>query len=453
MRFLSIFCSIAFASSAWAATDRVIHVEVNKGEMVRLETPANSVMVADPSIADIQVVSPKMIYVNAKKIGETSIYALGNNDATVLDATIEVTHNLSRLNRTIKQMVPDADVQLKSIDGGMVLEGFVDTPMQSETVRSIVSGFMGREDRLVNMMSTNGSDQVTLMVKVAEVSRNELKRFGIHLENFVNTGNFLFSLAQGRDFTGAGGSLLRNGSDSSLFGAFNTGNTSIQGVIDALESQGLVSVLAEPSLTTTSGKTANFLAGGEFPIPLVDADGQITVQYKSFGISLNFTPTVLAKEKISLAVSPEVSNIAAITNLQTSAATTFAVPTLQTRRAQTTVELGSGQTFAIAGLFKNDRSNSVDRFPGLGELPVLGALFRSQQFRNDQSELVILVTPYVVRPVSEKLATPLDGYTPPTDLERILLAKHYQQAPIPSERESASTDLPELHGDGGFILQ
>ncbi len=446
MRTLAVILFLFGISPAFA--DEPVRVEVNKGHMIRLNDAATSVMVADPSIADIQVVSPRMIYVNARKVGETSIYALGANDSTVLDITVEVTHNISRMARAIKAVVPDADVQLKSIDGGLVMDGYVDSPIQSDTVKNLVSSFLGEKEKLVNMVNTAGSDQVTLMVKVAEVSRNELKRFGIHLENFLNTGNFVFSLAQGRDFLGAGGALLRNGGDSSLFAGFNTGRTSINGVLDALETQGLVSVLAEPSLTTTSGKPANFLAGGEYPIPVVDQDGKVSIQYKPFGIGLNFTPTVLSKDKISLNVTPEVSSIVDTNSIQTGSSTTYVVPSLQTRRAQTTVELGSGQTFAIAGLFKNDRNNGVDKFPGLGDLPVLGALFRSQQFRNDQSELVILVTPYIVKPVSDhKMQTPLDGYAPPSDLERILTAKLYHEAPVAEEESLA------LHGAGGFMLQ
>ncbi len=444
---LSAVLACTTASIAYAE-QQIYRVEVNKGQMVKLNSVASSVLVADPTIADIQVVSPRMVYLHGKKIGETSIYAIDSSDNTVLDASVEVTHNLTRLNRTLKELVPDADVELKSVDGGLVMNGFVDTPMQSDTVKNLVGGFISKDEKLVNMINTAGTDQVTLQVKVAEVSRNELKRFGIHMENLLNTGNFVFSLAQGRDFL-EGGQVLRNNTDSSIYAGYNGGKLNVQSVIDALETQGLVSVLAEPSLTTTSGKTANFLAGGEYPIPLVDGNGGVSVEYKPFGISLNFTPTVLSKDKISLSVAPEVSNISSVNSLTLGNNTAFVIPSIPTRRAQTTVELGSGQTFAIAGLFKNDRSNNIDKFPGLGEVPVLGALFRSQEFQNDQSELVILVTPYLTRPVPEKMATPLDGYTPPVDLERILQGKLYHEAPAAGNAEPA----PALHGDGGFMLQ
>lgn len=457
MRFVSsLFLILIAALPMQAVAGELIQLEVKKGRMVELSRPASTVMIADPSVADIQVVSPRMVYVHAKKIGDTSLYAMDANDGTILDATVEVIHNISKLERAVKQLVPNADVDFKTIDGGLVASGFVDTPAESEQISSLASSFMGKDDKLVNMLSTAGSDQVTLMVKVAEVSRDELKRFGINLAAAVSAGNFAFNLLQGRTFLNAAGAVTRNANDNSIFGRYK-GST---GIIDALEDNGLVTTLAEPSLTTTSGKTANFLAGGEFPIPLVDGDGKVTVEYKPYGISLNFTPTVLSRDKISLTVAPEVSSISASSALQLGTTTTFAIPSIQTRKAQTTVELGSGQTFAIAGLLKNDRSNSIDKFPGLGDMPVLGALFRSHQFQNNQTELVILVTPYVVRPMAEreKVKSPIDGYTPPNDLQRLMIGKLYdEQAPAnddaPKVPDAILERAPRLHGDGGFILE
>lgn len=449
------------AVMAWGAyaQDTLVQLEINKGTMVRMDRVASTVMVADPAIADIQVISPRLVYVQAKKIGETSLYAIDAQDVTILDATIEVTHNISKLARAVQKLMPSADVNFNTVDGGLVINGFVDSPMESENIRALANTFLGEDEKLVNMLTTAGSDQVTLMVKVAEVSRNELKRFGINLTAALNPSNFNFSLVNGRTFLTAAGALTRANNDGSLFGRYTGGNFNIAGVLDALETQGLVSVLAEPSLTTTSGKTANFLAGGEFPIPLVDSDGSVTVEYKPFGISLNFTPVVLSKEKISLTVAPEVSTISTVDSLTLGTTSTFVVPSLQTRRAETTVELGSGQTFAIAGLLKNDRSNNIDKFPGLGDMPVLGALFRSQEFQNDQTELVILVTPFVVRPVSERerLQSPLDGYMPPTDLQRVMMGKLYREQDATDDAgevvQVAPEQAPKLHGSGGFILE
>lgn len=455
--------ALLLIASPFAYAAEPLVIEINKGEMVRLPSTASSVIVADPNIADIQVISPRLVYVQAKKVGETSLYAIDTADNTILNTTVEVTHNLSKLAKTVSELMPTADVRFKTVDGGLVMDGNVDSPMESERLTSLATSFLGEKDALVNLIATSGSDQVTLLVKIAEVSRNELKRFGINLGAALTEGNFVFNLLQGRTFLGAANAITRNqtnaGVDNSVGIRYNGGSATVDGVLDALEQQDLISILAEPNLTTTSGKAASFLAGGEFPVPVVDSQGKINVQYKPFGISLKFTPTVLSKDKISLNVSPEVSNISRVDALNvgaggSSTAATFAIPSIQTRRAETTVELGSGQTFAIAGLLKNDRSNNIEKFPGLGDVPVLGGLFRSQNFQNDQTELVILVTPLITRAVDErtKLATPLDGYVPATDLQGLLYGKLYQEQPSPSAQAAAEAEAPALHGGGGYIL-
>lgn len=438
--------------SALAEDGLIYAVELNKGKLVKLDSPAASVMVADPAIADIQVISPTAVYVHAKAIGETSLLALDRSDNPIMDATIEVTHNISKLERTLKTVSPDADVQFRSVDGGLVMEGFVDTPQQSAAINDLATSFLGAEQRVINMISTAGSDQITLKVKVAEVSRTELKRFGINIASLITSGDFAFSVLQGRSIFSTGSTIARNASDNSLFFSWDGQDVGIDSIIDALQQDGLVSVLAEPTLTTTTGKSASFLAGGEVPIPVVDADGSLNVEYRQFGISLNFTPTVLSDNKISLAVQPEVSSISSVSSVTVSSSISYAIPSLQVRRANTTVELGSGQSFAIAGLFKNDRNNSIDRFPGLGDVPILGSLFRSHEFQNEQTELVIIVTPYLSRPVraQAELMTPIDGYYPPTDVQRLLFGKLYQEQPI---TEVEIETLGKLHGQGGFILE
>lgn len=484
------FVLLAFAlTMPRAIAAEAISLEINKGRMVHLPIDAATVMVADPTIADIQVVSPRLIYLHAKKVGETSLYAIDHHDETILDTTVSVTHNISKLEKAVKQVVPDADVTFKTVDGGLVISGYADSTEESENIRSLAATFLGKDEKLVNLVTTAGSDQVLLMVKVAEVDRNELKQFGINISSVLNpmAGKFAFQALTGRTFydpsvlgtTGpvplaelatTQGAVTQASAANGLFGAYNSKSYSIGGMIDALETQGLVSTLAEPSLTTTSGKTANFLAGGEFPIPIVDSQGQVNVEYKPYGVSLNFTPIVLSKDKISLTVAPEVSEISSTNSLNLGGNTTFVIPSIATRRAETSVELGSGQTFAIAGLLENDRENNISKFPGLGDLPILGTLFRSHQFQNNQTELVIMVTPFIARPVShrEKTHSPLDGYTPPTDLQRLLLGKLYQeQDPVsqgnknennsgndaPQAVDRNRTPAPTLYGDGGFILE
>jgi len=442
-----------------------IVVELNKGRMIKLDTPIASVAISDPLTADVQVVSPKMLFVRGKKIGETTVYAVDAGDNMVFSAVLQVTHNISKMQEAIKRASPDSEVNFRSVDGGLVMEGFSPSVADAEKIRNIAGAFIGEKDKIVDLIKTAGSDQVTLQVKIVEMQRDDAKRFGINMQNVFTGGGLTFQVFQGADIEIDTGGVLQDTlvetDQTGLFdrgldrGGFSNGTQiltrsrtgRINNLIDAMETQGLVSVLAEPTLTTTSGKAASFLAGGEFPIPVASGNDNITVTYKPFGVSLSFTPVVMNKDRISIDVAPEVSTINFDNPVEVNG---IRNPILLTRKAQATIELGSGQTFALAGLLKNERGNSIDKMPGLGDVPVLGALFRSQGFQNNQTELVILVTPYIVRPVSEKkLQTPLDGYVPPNDLQRLLLGSMYQQEPMKNE---APPTLPTLHGAGGFIL-
>ena len=262
-------------------------------------------------------------------------------------------------------------------------------------------------------------------MRVAEVSREVTKLFGINWEGIFSPGDFLFGLATGRAFTTAGGLPVPAcrptpaASATRLSGSYSNGDVSVNGIIDALEREGLVNVLAEPNLTALSGETASFLAGGEFPVPVgQDDNNNIEIQFKQFGVSLAFTPTVLSAGRISMRVRPEVSDLSDKGAIKLN---DLVIPALSTRRAETTVELGSGQSFAIGGLISNSTRNNLDKVPGLGDLPVLGTLFRSTRFQRSESELVIIVTPYLVAPVGgAQLATPRDGLEDPSDLQRLI---------------------------------
>lgn len=457
----AVLVVLCLSSAAFAQDGPALAVEINKGKLIRLSTPASAVMVADPAIADVQVVSPTLVYLNGKAVGETTVFAVDSKDNEVLNKVITVTHNLSKLERTVKSLMPDAAVKFRSMDNALVMDGNANSPMEVESIRKLAAPFLQANQTLINMVKSNGSDQVTLMVKIAEVQRSQLKRFGIHLESVLNRGSFVYGLAQGRDVVDAAGTFTRNGTDSSIGIGHNTNSGSVNGVLDALEDQGIVSVLAEPNLTAISGQPASFLAGGEFPIPVVGQDGQVTVEYRPYGVSLAFTPTILSHDKISLTVTPEVSSLSQVGSVQTSG---FNIPSVTTRRANTTVEIGSGQSFAIAGLLQNDRSNNISKFPALGDLPIIGALFRSNQFQNDQTELVIIVTPVIVSPVNtqEALSDPVEGIEMPNDLERVLLGKLYREQgkddtdlanAEPSAGPGASSSAPRLHGKAGYILK
>ena len=450
-----------FYDALGGASDAIVDVEVNKGKTVKLSAPAASVAVANPAIADVQVVSPTTLFVNGIGVGQTSIMAVDASENVILQGTVNVTHNLSSLNRAAHAMAPNAHITTSSVDNGIVLHGDSLSPVESEKLQRLASGYLQNTNQhVINLIDTAGSDQVMLKVRIVELARSEIKRFGINWEGLLNSGNFIFGLAQGRDVTSAG-SFLRDttNSSNSLFAGASGGSYTINTAIDALQNDGLATVLAEPNLTTRSGTPANFLAGGEIPIPVPGQLGTVTIEYRQFGVSLQFTPIVLSKDKISLTVLPEVSALSNANAITGGAYGT--IPSITTRRASTTVDLGSGQTFAIAGLLRNDQSNQISKFPLLGDVPILGALFRSSAYQNDQTELVILVTPYIVKPVNDptKIATPLDGYKPATDGERILLGKLSGSTPekpdsnIAGQPKSPANIFNGVGGQTGFLLQ
>lgn len=441
-----------------------IEIEINKGEMVKLSAPAASVVVSDPATADVQVVSPTLLFVHGKKVGDTSVYAVDANDNQIYSATVSVTHNLTKFKNAMKTVAPGSDIHIRTVDGGIMLDGFAKSQQEAENVRSLASAFIGENEKIVNMIQAAGSDQVALKVKIVEMQRNDLKRFGINLQTVLTPGGMVLQLLQGSDVeidtngvlngtlteVDRTGLLDRSGSTGTqILTRFDNGK--ITNVIDAMENNGLVTTLAEPTLTTTSGKTANFLAGGEFPIVIRGNDGEVTVEYKPFGVGLNFSPTVLSRDRISIDVAPEVSSISFDNPIEVDG---IRNPIILTRKAQSTVELGSGDTFMLAGLLRNDSANSVNKFPGLGDLPILGALFRSNSYQNNQTELVILVTPYIVRPISDpkKVQTPVDGLRQPTDLQRLMFGSLYQQQPM-AKKKKEEKNLPQLHGEGGFIYE
>ncbi len=406
--------------------DQTLTIQLNKGTLLRLKRPAKQVFVANPEIADVSVKSEKIIYVFGKDQGETTIYALDENDQTIFSSDIFVAQNLAPLQSALKKMLPDSYVSASLLGNMVVLEGNVASPDKAAMAERLARSLAGTED-IINSIAVQQPTQVNLRVRIAEVSRSIIKQLGFNWELTGSSGDFGFGFAQGRDFfdiipdPASPGNFIRQfmpGEAPSLAGSLVTGGLDLNYLIDALDNEGFVSVLAEPNLTALTGESANFLAGGEFPIPVPADNGQLAITYREFGISLEFEPTVLNSGRISMRVEPEVSDISTVGAITLS---NIAVPALTTRRAETTVELGSGQSFAIAGLIENNITQDATKFPGLGDIPILGALFRSDEFRRDETELLIVVTPYIVRPVSNRqLALPTDGYIAPDDMDRFL---------------------------------
>jgi len=404
-------------------------LEVNKGKLLKLSQGATEVFVADPTIADVQVKSPSIIYVYGRKPGETVLYAVSSVGDVVVNQSINVSHNLSRLNEAFKDLLPGTTVKAQSLDGGIVLTGQVFNATESATAIRLAQQFSLSENGIINQVAVASANQVNLRVRIAEVSRELVKELGVNWDSAINTGNFVFGAATGSPVVGAAGAFLtRNNSTNSLFGSFSSGSADLNALIDALDDENLITVLAEPNLTALSGETAEFLAGGEFPVPVAQENNTISIDFKDFGVSLAFTPTIVGNNRINLKVRPEVSQLSETGSIQIDE---LQIPALSTRRAETTVELGSGQSFAIAGLIQQDGGDIVKRVPGLSSLPILGGLFRSNRFQRQETELMIVVTPYIVKPVSGQIAMPTDAY---------------QGAPSISEKKKEEVDLAKNLG-------
>jgi pilus assembly protein CpaC len=433
------------------STEGTIGLEVRKGQVIRLPRPAATVFVADPEIADVQAQSPSIVYLFGRKAGQTSLYAVDEDDQLLLRSQVVVQHNLSGLRLALEQLLPSSRVNVTTVDASIVLDGEVESPLQAQELRELATRYLGENETLLNRVRVAAPTQVHLRVRVAEVSRDVLKQFGINLEAFLQTGDFAFGFVSGRTVTNGLGGFLRPPEGNASFGGWDGGDDVVNAAIDALAEEGLVNVLAEPNLTALSGETASFLAGGEFPIPMDSDDDGLEIEFKEFGISLAFTPTVLTADRISLRVRPEVSDL---TDKGAINVNGLVIPALATRRAETTVELGSGQSFAIGGLMSTDIESELSKYPGLGDLPILGTLFRSHRFQTNQTELVIIVTPYLVRPVDEPvLATPNDGFRAPTDVERILEGRLHSARLQPGRGGPVGPQGQRLAGPVGFVLE
>jgi pilus assembly protein CpaC len=431
-----------------------INLNVSRGRTIRLSRPSATIFVADPTIADIQTPSNVLVFVFGKSPGRTSLFALDSEGNAVAEHVIIVTRPIEELRALLRSTLGDLDISVTYTPNGAVLSGTVPNAATAEQARAITAQFLGQGAVINNTLRVTGAIQVSLKVRVAEVSRSVTKEFGFNLSAVGQAGNFTFGLATGRQIADGAGQLLRSpkGAGSAVMN-FSAGVADITAVLDALAAEGLVSILAEPSLTAVSGESASFLAGGEFPIPVSQGSARgnaVSVEFKRFGVSLDFMPTVLSSDLISIRVRPEVSDISSRGAVTIDG---FKIPALTTRRAETVVELGSGQSFAIGGLIRKGFSTDISAFPGLGDLPILGALFRSSSFQKDESELVIIVTPYIVRPAARGTAmrVPTDRVGPPSDTDRVLLKTI--ATPPPPGRAPAKANAPRSLTENGFIVE
>ena len=445
------------------------------------DAEVSEIFIANPDIADVQLSNKATAYVFGKSMGATKLFAMNNQGKEILNAEIIVNTNITNLRKLIDSYDPHGLIEITAIPGGILLEGPVDSPKIADDIRSLAQNYLNNYQGstqansqgasqtntlvVINRLTIKPPVQVNLRVKVAEVERNVINQLGFNWQDVIgNTGNFKFGALGNRapftatpiatnDVTSIFQKTGIKGVDniSAIGFGYRDANVDVNAAIDLLSHEGLVTILAEPNLVAVSGETASFLAGGEFPYPVPQEFGNITIEFKQYGVSLAFTPTVLDGNLISMRVRPEVSELDPLTGI-----TLFGVnvPGILTRRAETTIQLGSGQTFAIAGLLKNTARSQIEGLPGLADLPVLGALFRSNAFNREDSELVILVTPYLVEPTSGKEMTlPTDGLNYATFVEQIFDRRLVKQTPAKGQAPAYGPGGTRLIGPAGFSME
>ncbi|MCJ8155931.1 type II and III secretion system protein family protein [Sphingomonas sp. LaA6.9] len=403
-----------------------VNLSTGRGTLVNLASPMSDLFVADSNIADVQVRSPTQLYIFAKGPGETTLYATSRGGKVVYAANVRVGTNFGTVDSMLQLAMPDAEIRATPMNGLVLLTGTVANPDDVAEAERLAQAFVGANTQVVTRLRTATPLQVNLQVRIAEVSRDFMKSVGVNL--LATDGNFFFTQGRADAITvdpNTGNVTVKGTGIGSTMGIIDRFlGMDIQAALDLAETDGLVSTLANPNLTALSGETASFLAGGEIPIPISEGLGSISIEYKQYGVSLAFTPIVLADGRISMRVRPEVSQLSDAGSVRLEG---FTIPGITTRRAETTVELGSGQSFMIGGLLSSNHNNSVDKTPFLGDLPVLGALFRSKRFKRSESELMIVVTPYLVKPVSaNQIALPTDGYRGTNDAETFLLGQTFE---------------------------
>ncbi|MEE9433423.1 MAG: type II and III secretion system protein family protein [Sphingorhabdus sp.] len=454
----------ASANAQSAKSARTITLSIGRGQQINLPRSITDVTVSDPRVADIEVKTARQIYIHARGPGETTVYATDASGANVMVLNVRVGNNIDSLDQMLSLAMPEAEITVTTMNGVILLTGAVAQPEDAAEAERLVDAFVngrGGNTKVVSRLRMTTPLQVNLQVRIAEVSRSLAKEINGNLATRDGGGGFLFGVQRGRDFVNIGdidtSSLpqldasaqfgLPPGSLSLPFdpstGRFVTGGTQfnfknlvggnivqaagrlfgldVAAAFDLSERAGLSTTLAQPNLTTVSGETATFQAGGSFPIPTSSGLGATSVEFRDFGVLLTYTPTVLSNGRISLRVKPEVSDISSQGAVRING---FEIPAITTRTVETTVELGSGQSMMIAGLMSNNMQSSIDKVPGAGDLPIIGSLFRSNGWRKNETELVIVITPYLVKPVSgHKIKLPTDGFNSPNDLERVILNK------------------------------
>ena len=438
-----------------SVVSKSIVLPLNKAAIVDLPRAAADVLVSQPSIVDAVVRSPRRVFLLGLEAGQTNAFFFDTRGRQILNLEIQVERDIDALSGLLRRTMPDSRIELDSVNGNIILRGEAQTASEAATAHTLAARFAGDAENVINMIAVRESEQVMLKVRIVEMQRSLMKQLGVQTNGSVTLSDVAFNFASANAVnTGAGlaadGTLFRQGNLNQLDAS-----------IEALETTGLVRILAEPNLTTISGESARFLAGGEFPIPVGQDDGVISIEFKEFGVGLGFTPVVLSKGRISMQISTEVSEVttdnaffvpsttATDEDGNTITTTGLTIPGLTVRRANTTIELPSGGSLVLAGLLQEDMRATIDGVPGVKDVPVLGQLFRSRDYQNSETELIIIATPYIVKPTHDsELKDPTEGFVAATDLQSIVTGKLVSTYGL----ANAGVDEASLQGPLGFIL-
>jgi pilus assembly protein CpaC len=432
---------------------RFVSLGIGKSFVIDLPREIKDVLVADPKVANAVIRSTQRAYIIGAAVGQTNIIFFDSTGAQIAAYDIAVKRDLNGVRAALKQALPNSDISIEGVGDGVILSGSAASPVDAQQAADIAGRLVGGDTKVVNSIAVRGRDQVMLKVTLAEVQRSIIKQLGIDLSANLTYGTSVVNFNNSNPFSANSAPLVAG---NSLVGRFGS-TPSVQATLRAMESAGVVRTLAEPNLTAISGESATFISGGEFPIPTgvtcqTTTSGGLgqcvqTVSFKKFGISLNFTPVVLTEGRISLRVMTEVSEVSTENALQGGSGGTT-IPSIKTRRAETTLEIPSGGAMAMAGLIQEQTKQAINGLPGLAQVPVLGTLFRSRDYINNQSELMVLVTPYVVRAVAQKdLSRPDDGFAATSDPQADLLGSVNRIYGVPGRVDKARN----YRGTYGFI--
>lgn len=446
----------------------IFYVPINRSELISTASDMAEVVVTDPEVANVLVHGKRKVSVIGLQVGQTTLRIFDANRKLIRDVDVFVTYDLPAVRKALKQFLPNENIGVSMVNTRMALTGDVSSASAAASAMEIAEEFVrgkldagqalarnsaddSRDSPIINMMKVTSGQQVMLRIRIGEAQRTAVKNLGVSLQAFGSADSLPLTLGTGigRLITSGDTSAFEYGSvqSSNSTNAFMTGSiytpgsTGVGAAIEALERDGLMKILAEPNLTALSGEEAQFLAGGEFPIPVPQQEGTTTIEYKPFGVALKFTPYVLSPNRIRIQVNPEVSELSNENAITLSSG--FRAPSIITRRASTTVELAPGESFMIAGLMRDDINTNIDQLPGAGNIPVLGALFRSTAFRRNETELVISVTPYLVDPVKGgDIKLPSDDYRPPSFMDQVFYGA------LSATRGEKN---PTLEGPAGFM--